>query len=115
LAGQTSTIAGSGTASVRGAVAREAGHAASADPPGARVVERSPALLRQVNEMMREGRRGQTEPERIPFFCECRRPDCYKPVWLTADRYDERLAEPQQPLVLAGHEHATENGRRRRT
>ena len=108
MAGQTSTIAGRGIAPVRGAVAQEAGHAASAQPPGARVVERSPALLRQVNELMREGRRGYADPERIPFFCECRRADCYEPVWLTGDMYDERCAEAQEPLILPGHEHATE-------
>jgi hypothetical protein len=103
LAGQTSTIAGSGAAPVRGVV-READHAASADRPNAGEAERSPALLRRVNEFMREGRRGQTEPEQIPFFCECRRTDCYEPVWLTADAYDVRRAEAQQPLVLPGHE-----------
>jgi hypothetical protein len=104
LAVQTSTIVGSGAAPVRGAVAREADHAASADRPSAGEAERSPALLRRVNEFMREGRRGQTEPEQIPFFCECRRSDCYEPVWLTADAYDARRAEAQQSLVLPGHE-----------
>ena len=106
MAGQTSIIAGNLTVPVRGAVAREAGHAASAPLPIARIVERSPALLRQVNELMREGRRGYAEPERVPFFCECRRADCYEPVWLTGDMYDERRAEAQQPLILPGHEHA---------
>ena len=72
--------------------------------PGAPLAERSPALLRRVNDVMREGRRGQTEPERIPFFCECRRPDCYEPVWLTADAYDERRPKAQEPLILPGHE-----------
>lgn len=105
MTGQTLMIAGSGTAPVPGAPAREADHAASANRPGARVAERSPALLRRVNEVMREGRRGQTEPERIPFFCECRRADCYQPVWLTADAYDERRAEARGPLILPGHEH----------
>jgi len=104
VAGQTSIIVGSGAAPARGAVAREADHAASADRPSASEAERSPALLRRVNELMREGRRGQTEPERIPFFCECRRSDCYEPFWLTADAYDVRRAEAQQPLVLPGHE-----------
>ena len=104
LAGQTSIIVGSGAAPARGAVAREADHAASADRPSASEAERSPALLRRVNELMREGRRGQTEPERIPFFCECRRSDCYEPFWLTADAYDVRRAEAQQPLVLPGHQ-----------
>ena len=81
--------------------------AASADPPNGPVAERSPALLRQVNELMQEGRRGQTEQERIPFFCECERADCYEPVWLTSDMYDQRCFEPGQPLVLPGHESAT--------
>lgn len=111
MAGQTSTIAGSGIAPVRGALAREADHAASVEPPGARVVERSPALLRQVNELMREGRRGYADRERIPFFCECRRADCYEPVWLTSDMYDERCAEAKEPLILPGHEHARGDAR----
>lgn len=63
------------------------------------------ALLRAINEVMREGRRGQSEPERIPFFCECQRDDCYEPVWLTADAYDERRTEAKRPLILPGHEH----------
>lgn len=104
MAGQTSIIAGSGAAPVPGALAREAGHAASAVRPGAPVAERSPALLRRVNEVMREGRLGQTEPERIPFFCECSRADCYEPVWLTADAYDERRVKAQDPLILPGHD-----------
>ena len=62
-----------------------------------------PALLRQVNELMREGRQGPAEPERIPFFCECERADCYEPVWLTSDMYDERGSQ-RAPLVLPGHE-----------
>ena len=91
---------------VRAAVARAAGNAAPADPPIPRFVERSPVLLRKVNELMRDGRRGQTEPEQVPFFCECERADCYEPVWLTGDMYDERRAEAHQPLILPGHEHA---------
>ena len=90
----------------RDAVAAGADQAVSADARGC-VVERSPGLLRQVNELMREGRRGQTEQERIPFFCECERADCYEPVWLTSDMYDERCSERRQPLVLPGHELAT--------
>jgi hypothetical protein len=107
-------IAGSGIETVRGALERGADQAASAEPPGARVVERSPALLRQVNELMREGRRGYADPERIPFFCECRRADCYEPVWLTGDMYDERCAEAQEPLILPGHEHARDEAPWRR-
>jgi hypothetical protein len=73
--------------------------------PRASKAQRSPLLLRRINEVMREGRRGRTEAERIPFFCECERDDCYEPFWLSADAYDERRTEAQRPLILPGHEH----------
>ena len=76
-------------------------------------LEREVALLYRVNEFMREGRRGQNEPERIPFFCECGRAACYAPVWLTADAYDERRDRPEEWLVLPGHEDARGEGRLR--
>jgi hypothetical protein len=72
-------------------------------------LERSPALLYRVNEVMREGR-GQNEPERIPFFCECRRADCYAPVWLTADAYDKRRSGSEPSLVSPSHELARGRG-----
>ena len=112
MAEQTSILEGTGAAPERDAVAAGADHAASADPRSAGVVERSPGLLRQVNELMREGRQGQTDEERIPFFCECERADCYEPVWLTSDMYDERRSEWRQPLVLPGHEPASGDARR---
>jgi hypothetical protein len=108
---ERTAIGETGASLERNAVAAGADHAASADPRSAGVVERSPGLLRQVNELMREGRRGQAEQERIPFFCECARPDCYSPVWLTSDMYDERRSEWRQPLVLAGHELVTGEAR----
>ena len=112
MAEQTSILEGTGAAPERDAFAAGADHAASADPRSAGVVERSPGLLRQVNELMREGRRGQTEQERIPFFCECERADCYEPVWLTSDMYDVRCSEWRQPLVLPGHDLATGEAQR---
>jgi hypothetical protein len=85
------------------------------DPPtSATPLERSPALLYRVNEVMREGRRRQQEPERIPFFCECRQADCYAPVWLTADAYDEGRSGPERSLVLPGHEGASGERRLRK-
>ena len=99
-------LEGTGAVIERGGVAAGADHAASAEPRSTGVVERSPAILRQVNELMREGRRGQAEPERIPFFCECERGDCYEPVWLTTDMYDERRSEL---LILPGHESVSDS------
>jgi len=63
-----------------------------------------PGLLRRVNELMQEGRRGVAEQERIPFFCECERVDCDEPVWLTSDMYAARRLHRRQPLILPGHE-----------
>jgi hypothetical protein len=79
---------------------------ASTDLPIAAVAEQSPALLRQVNELMREGRRGDTEQRPVPFFCECGRAGCFEPVWLTPNAYDERRVETHEPLILSGHEKA---------
>jgi hypothetical protein len=104
LAEQTSTFAVLGFLPMRGARARNADDSPPVEAPRDLAVERSLALLRQVNELMREGRRGRTERELIPFFCECRRVDCCEPLWLTGDAYDERHTEAQ-PLVLPGHEH----------
>ena len=73
-------------------------------------LERSPALLFRVNEVMREGRRGQYEPERIPFFCECARGDCYAAVWLTAEAYDQRRSGSEPSLVSPSHELARGRG-----
>lgn len=111
MAEQTSILEETGALSERSAVAAGADLAASANQRSAHIVERSPALLRQVNELMQEGRRGQAEQERIPFFCECERVDCYEPVWLTSDMYDERRSERWRPLILPGHESASGEAR----
>jgi hypothetical protein len=63
-----------------------------------------PGLLRRVNELMQEGRRGLAEQERIPFFCECERVDCDEAVWLTSDMYEKRRLHRPHPLILPGHE-----------
>jgi hypothetical protein len=72
--------------------------------PRAAATQRNPLLFRRINEVMREGRRGQIGAEWIPFFCECQRDDCYEPFWLTIDEYDELRTETQRPLILPGHE-----------
>jgi hypothetical protein len=112
---RTFNFAGAGAAPVLGANARAADNAALAEPPRARVVERSPALLRRANELMRDARWGRAGVDRIPFFCECRRDECFEPVWLTNEMYDARLAESGQPLVLPGHELAGAEGRWQQT
>jgi hypothetical protein len=111
LAERTMNYVETETVPARGRGTRAGGHVAPPERPRT-VAQRSPTLLRRVNQVMRDGRRGQTELEYIPFFCECQRDDCYEPVWLTADAYDERRAETRRPLILPGHEY-TEKERRR--
>jgi hypothetical protein len=79
----------------------------SGRPPRGAMTRRSPLLLRRINEVMRDGRRGRTEAEWIPFFCECERDDCYEPFCLTADEYDARRIEARRSLILPGHETRT--------
>jgi hypothetical protein len=81
----------------------DADWAASREPFRAHIAKGRAALLQRVNEVMREGREGRTEPELIPFFCECGRADCDEPLLLTADAYDERRADPEDSLTLPGH------------
>ena len=78
--------------------------AASRERPRTVVTRPSPLLLRRINEVMRDGPRGQVEQELIPYFCECQRDDCYEPLWLTADGYDERRTDSRRALILPGHE-----------
>jgi hypothetical protein len=79
----------------------------SGRPPRRAMTRRSPLLLRRINEVMRDGRRGRIEAECIPFFGECERDDCYEPFWLTADDYDARRTEARRSLILPGHETRT--------
>lgn len=50
----------------------------------------SPAAeKRRINNLMREGLRGQHPDELIPFFCECETRECYRAVWRSGRQYDD--------------------------
>lgn len=71
----------------------------------------SPALLRQVNDLMRAGLRNRGPAEPIAFFCECDDPACYRAVWLTLGEYDALRADPRVTLLAE----EDRNGHRGRT
>jgi hypothetical protein len=64
--------------------------------------ENRPQQLRGANELLLRVLRDDSSDHEIAFFCECGRPDCYAPVWLTAAAYEARLAA-SEPIVLSGH------------
>jgi hypothetical protein len=61
-----------------------------------------PERLRAANELLLRVLRDERPDYEIAFFCECGRPGCYAPVWLTARGYTTRIAA-LQPIVLPGH------------
>lgn len=65
------------------------------------------ATMRRVNDLMWEtlDRGAWTDP--VPFFCECNREGCYRPVWLTPDEYEQGRRQPDWRAVAAGHRRTT--------
>ncbi len=61
-----------------------------------------PERIRAANELLLRVLRHERTGYEIAFFCECGRPGCYAPVWLTAGVYETRVAA-SQPIVLPGH------------
>lgn len=58
--------------------------------------------LRAANEMLLRVLHDESSHQQLAFICECERPNCYAPVWLTRAAYEARLAA-SQPIVLSGH------------
>lgn len=61
------------------------------------------SLFRETNEGIERGL-WPAEDQRVPFRCECARPDCAQPVRLTPDEYERVRANPRRFAVVAGHE-----------
>jgi hypothetical protein len=62
-----------------------------------------PAVMRQINDLMRDGLRKRDPGEAIAFFCECADPDCYQPVWLTGEEYDRLRPDPRVTFLAEAH------------
>ena len=101
MAERTSTKVGTGTVRARSGGTRIGDREAPPERPRPPVAQRSALLLRRINELVREA--VGARPPLIHFFCECQRDDCYEPVWLTADAYDERRTG-SRPLILPGYD-----------
>lgn len=70
-------------------------------------IARNNLTFRAANERIRARAAEYDAPlERIPFLCECPRPDCTEIVRLTRDEYERVRAEPTQFLTADGHEDA---------
>jgi hypothetical protein len=65
------------------------------------------ARKRRANDYMRDGLAHYDQDEPIPFFCECSREPCFKPVWLTGGEFDDRR-QGAGWLPIAAHDETDE-------
>lgn len=64
-------------------------------------------IFREANEKIRATSNAYNDPlERIPFLCECPRPDCTTIVRLTVPEYQDVRADSAHYLTAPGHEEA---------
>lgn len=61
---------------------------------------RQEALIREVNERIREVSVGQ---DRFDILCECGDVDCYERLDVSAAEYEEIRGQSGKPLVAPGH------------
>lgn len=67
-------------------------------------------LFREVNERLEElSRRTGTAEGGVDFVCECADETCTGRIHLSLPEYEQVRADPQQFLVLPGHEAAVEH------
>jgi hypothetical protein len=72
-------------------------------------IERNNLTFREANERINARAAEYGAPlERIPFLCECPRPDCTEIVRLTRDEYQRVRDEPTQFMTVDSHEVAEE-------
>jgi hypothetical protein len=62
------------------------------------------SLFRETNEGIERGLWPAEDDQRVPFRCECARPQCAEPVRLTPVEYARVRANPRRFVVVAGHE-----------
>jgi hypothetical protein len=69
---------------------------------GTRDADHRPRPVPRSEELLLRVLRDERSDYEIAFFCECGRPGCYAPVWLTAGVYETRVAA-SQPIVQPDH------------
>jgi hypothetical protein len=66
--------------------------------------QRTPDVMRIVNELVREGFNGEGRAQPVAFFCECSDSGCYRPVWLTIAEYELVRDDPDRVALASEHE-----------
>jgi hypothetical protein len=70
-------------------------------------IARNNVTFREANEKIRAKADEYDAPlERIPFLCECARPDCVEILRLTLDEYRKVRSNPAHFVAAIGHEEA---------
>jgi hypothetical protein len=65
------------------------------------------AAFREANDKIRDrANEYRPEMERIPFLCECARPDCVEIVRMTLAEYGELRSDSNRFMTAVGHETA---------
>ncbi len=67
-------------------------------------IGKNESLFREANEGIERGLWPGEEEQKVPFRCECARPDCGATVRLTPAEYESVRANPRRFVVIAGHE-----------
>jgi len=76
-----------------------------AQPDSAALARRRDSnLMRSVNTDLRRHSEAQAAEESIAFFCECRSPNCYAPIWMSAPAFDATTEDQSAWLLHEGHE-----------
>lgn len=70
-------------------------------------VARNEALLREVNERIKQVNESMDAESESDFLCECGDPACMKPVSLTLAEYERVRRDPTHFAVLPGHRDAS--------
>lgn len=68
------------------------------------VPPRDSNLMRSVNTNLRRRSDALTGDEPVAFFCECRSPSCYAPIWMSSEAFDAKLNDEPGWLLHESHE-----------
>ena len=66
-------------------------------------LNRSPDVMRRVNELICQSLANGGREDPVAFFCECEDPGCYRPVWLTPAEYEEARTDSGWAALAYGH------------
>lgn len=64
---------------------------------------RDSQMMRSANRDLRRLSTTFGDADRIAFFCECRSPICYSPIWLSAADFDANEEGDLGWLLIEGH------------